>query len=53
MEKHKWQSSFLKERVLDETSIMLANTVRMLPPLFLAELQGGGRESEAQVHSGP
>lgn len=39
--------------MLGETYIMLVNSACMLPPLFLAELQGGGRESEAQVHSGP
>ena len=39
--------------MLGETYVMLANSACMLPPLFLVELQGGGRESEAQVHSGP
>ena len=35
--------------MLGETYVMLANSACMLPPLFLVELQGGGRESEEQV----
>lgn len=39
--------------MLEETYIMSANDICMLPPLFLVELQSGGGETEAQVHYGP
>lgn len=47
MEKHKWQSCFLREDVLKESYILSANDICILLLLFLVKLQGGGGETEA------